>query len=347
MAINDKMTLPAIFDKYRGVIDAVLKSALPGDDPALGYTLRYHMGWVDQTGRATQGNSGKALRPTLCLFACEATSGDYHPALPAAAAIELVHNFSLIHDDIQDGDKERRHQPTLWWLWGKPQAFHAGVAMRVMASMTLYRLANGAVPPSRLLKANQILDERCLEMIEGQYLDISYENSLDITVDNYLYMISRKTGALIGCSLEMGALYGGANDTLVSCFHSCGCKLGLAFQIRDDMLGVWGDPKLVGKPLASDIRRKKKSLPVVYVFQHAKGQQRAELEAIYRNAEVGDTEVNRVLDIMNSLGAQDYSWHMARRYRGEALAELKALSLSQADQHLFAEVADFLVERNY
>lgn len=347
MATNDKMTLPSIFDKYRGVIDTVLRSSLPGDDPVLGYTLRYHMGWVDQTGRVTLGNSGKALRPTLCLFACQAAYGDYRPALPAAAAIELVHNFSLIHDDIQDGDKERRHQPTLWWLWGKPQAFHAGVAMRVIASMTLSRLANDAVPLSRLLKANQILDERCLEMIEGQYLDISYESSLDITVDNYLDMISRKTGALIGCSLEMGALYGGAEDNLISCFHSCGCKLGLAFQIRDDMLGVWGDSRLTGKPLASDIRRKKKSLPVVYVFQNAKGQQRTELETIYRNAEVGDTEVSRVLDIMNNLGAQDYSWRMARRYREEALADLKHLSLSQSDQHLFAEVANFLVERNY
>lgn len=113
------------------------------------------------------------------------------------------------------------------------------------------------------------------------------------------------------------------------------------------MLGVWGDPKLTGKPLASDIRRKKKSLPAVYVFQHAKGSQRAELEAIYRNAEIGDSEVNRVLDIMNSLGTQDYAWHMARRYLEEALAELKVLSLSQSDQYSFEEVANFLVERDY
>ena len=347
MTISDKTTLPAIFDRYRSVIDTFLKLSLPGDDPVLGYKLHYHMGWVDQKGHATQGNSGKALRSTLCLFACQATSGDYHPALPAAAAIELVHNFSLIHDDIQDGDKERRHQPTLWWLWGKPQAFQAGVAMRITASMVLSRLSNGSIPPSRLLKANQILDERCLQMIEGQFLDISYESSLDITVDDYLDMISRKTGALIGCSLEMGALYGGADDTLISCFYRCGCKLGLAFQIRDDMLGVWGDPKLTGKPLANDIRRKKKSMPVVYVFQHAEGSQRIDLKTIYRKPEIGDSEVDRVLDIMNSLRARDYTCDMARRYREEALAELKGLSLSQADQNLFTEVANFLVERNY
>jgi len=347
LAANDKMNLPAIFNKYRGDIESALRSALPGGNPVLDRMLRYHMGWIDQTGHSTQGNSGKALRPTLCLFACQATSGDYHPALPAAVAIELVHNFSLIHDDIQDGDKERRHQPTLWWLWGKPQAIHAGIAMRIQASLALSRLSNGAVPTFRLLRANQLLDERCLEMIEGQYLDISYESRLDITVAAYLDMISKKTGALIGCSLEMGALVGGADDTVTSRFHSCGSKLGLAFQIRDDMLGIWGDPRLVGKPLASDIRRKKKSLPVVYALQQAKGRQRAELGKIYRSTDVGDSEVNQVLAIMDKLEAQDYAWQMARRYQQEALAELKELALSQADQHLFVEVADFLVERNY
>jgi geranylgeranyl diphosphate synthase type I len=341
------VNLPAIFECYRSDIESALRSALPASDLAMGHMLCYHMGWVDQIGRSAQGNSGKALRPTLCLFACQATSGDYHPALPAAAAIELVHNFSLIHDDIQDGDKERRHQPTLWWLWGKPQAIQAGVAMRIMASLTLSRPANGAAPPSRLLRANQLLDERCLEMIEGQYLDISYENRLDITVDAYLDMISKKTGALIGCSLELGALLGGADDALTSRFHSCGCKLGLAFQIRDDMLGIWGDPRLTGKPLASDIRRKKKSLPVVYVFQQARGRQCAKLEDIYRSTEVGDSEVNKVLAIMDELKAQDYVWQMARCYQQEALADMKALSFSQTDRHLFTEVADFLVERNY
>ncbi len=341
------MALPTMFDKYRSPIDTTLKSSLPTDDPDLGNKLRYHMGWIDQEGKDTQGNSGKALRPTLCLFACQALSGDYQSALPAAAAIELVHNFSLIHDDIQDGDKERRHQPTLWWIWGKSRAFQAGVAMRIMASTALVRLVNGIVSPSRLLKANQILDQRCLQMIEGQYLDICFESRVDITVDDYLDMISRKTGALIGCSLELGALYGGASDASIDCLHSCGYKLGLAFQIRDDMLGVWGDPRLTGKPLASDIRRKKKSMPVVYVFQHAKGSQRSELETIYKNKEIGDPDVEKVLAIMNSLGAEEYAWRMARRYREEALADLQSISLSQSDRKLFIEVADFLVERNY
>jgi len=345
--MSERTILPAMFEKYRIPIDAVLKSSLPDDYPDIGNKLRYHMGWVDQEGKGIQGNSGKALRPTLCLFACHAMSGDYHAALPAAAAIELVHNFSLIHDDIQDGDKERRHQPTLWWIWGKPLAFQAGVAMRIMASTALTHLANRSIPPDRLLNANRIIDQRCLQMIEGQYLDICFETRMDITVDDYLDMISKKTGALLGCSLELGALYGGAADTSIEHWHSCGYKLGLAFQIRDDMLGIWGDPKLTGKPLSSDIRRKKKSMPVVYVFQHAKDSQRAELETIYKNRKIGDSDTERVLSIMDELGAQEYTWEMAQRYREEALADLKSLAFSQPDRQLFIEMADFLIERNY
>jgi geranylgeranyl diphosphate synthase type I len=184
-------------------------------------------------------------------------------------------------------------------------------------------------------------------MIEGQYLDICFESRLEITVDDYLDMISRKTGALIGCSLELGALFGGASDTSIDCFHNCGYKLGLAFQIRDDMLGVWGDPKLTGKPLGSDIRRKKKSMPVVYVFQHAKGSQRTELEDIYKNKEIGDADTDRVLSIMKDLGSEEYAWKMARRFREDALADIQSVSLAQSDRQLFLEVADFLVERNY
>ncbi len=319
---------------------------MPDDGISLDNMLRYHMGWVDREGHSIKGNSGKALRPTLCLFACQAVHGDHRPALPAAVAIELVHNFSLIHDDIQDGDQERRHRPTLWALWGKPRALRAGTAMRIVASQSLTRLDRG-LPEPRLLKANQLLDERCLEMIEGQYLDISYENRPDITVVAYLDMISRKTGALLACSLEMGAVAGLADDNLISRFGSCGRKLGLAFQIRDDMLGIWGDPKLTGKPLASDIRRKKNSLPVVYAFQQARGQQRTELEEIYHRADMGDAEVDGVLKIMDDLGAREYVGQMGKRYKHEALSDFSLLALSRSDEDLFEELAVFLVERDY
>ena len=242
------MKLPVVFERYRSEIDSELRAVLAERESPLYDMMRYHLGWIDWQGRPLSGTAGKALRPALCLLACEAVGGTYHRALPAAAAVELLHNFSLIHDDIQDDDRERRHRPTVWSIWGKPQAINAGTAMRVLASLALSRLGENGVSGEKQLRIQRILDESCLRLIEGQYLDISYESRLDIGVTDYLGMIDGKTAALIGCSLELGAFLGTDDEAVIRGLWNFGRNLGLAFQIRDDILGIWGDEKETGKP---------------------------------------------------------------------------------------------------
>ena len=188
------MSLPAAFEKYRTDIDSELKSVLLERRSPLYDMMRYHLGWIDERGNPLQNSPGKALRPTLCLLACEAVGEEYRQALSAAAAIELVHNYSLIHDDIQDDDRERRHSPTVWSLWGKPQAINAGTAMRILASLALERLSGCDIPVKKRLRVQQLLDESSLALIEGQYLDIHYESCPDIGMSDYLDMISKNCG---------------------------------------------------------------------------------------------------------------------------------------------------------
>jgi geranylgeranyl diphosphate synthase type I len=235
------MKLPECFERYRTDIDAELKLILSDRQLPLYDMMRYHLGWIDDKGNTLANAAGKALRPTLCLSACEVAGGEYSRALSAAAAIELVHNYSLIHDDIQDDDRERRHRPTVWCLWGKPQAINAGTAMRLLANMALLRLEARGVSQQRRLRIQQLLDETSLRLIEGQYLDINFETRFDINVSDYLTMIDKKTAALIACSLEVGALLGSDNDSLSDKFSNIGRNLGLAFQIIDDILGIYSN----------------------------------------------------------------------------------------------------------
>ena len=341
------MTLPSCFERYRTEVDAELRSSLDAYRSPMYDMLRYHMGWTDQKGNALPGFAGKALRPTLCLLACEAAGGDYRRSLPAAAAIELIHNFSLIHDDVQDGDRERRHRPTVWAIWGKPQAINAGTAMRVVASLTMLRLQERGVPAERLLRAQRLLDESCLRLIEGQYLDISFEGRLDVGMADYLVMIQGKTASLISGSLEIGALLGSDDEGLIRTLRQFGLNLGLAFQIRDDVLGIWGSEEKTGKPVGNDIWRRKKSLPIVYAFEKAGGAAGAALRAIYTGDVIDKGGVDRVLSILEEVGARDEAQRIAERYCSRALDELSEADLSTWAADSMREMAHFLTERDF
>lgn len=340
------MKFPPVFERYRAEIDAELRSALADQTLPMYDMMRYHLGWQDEHGHPRSGSGGKALRPTICLLACEAVGGDYHRALPAAVAMELVHNFSLIHDDIQDDDRERRHRPTVWSIWGKPQAINVGTAMRVLSSLTLLRLGEHDVPALKQLCVQRVLDESCLQMIEGQYLDISFESRLDITTDDYLEMIDRKTAALIGCSLELGALLGTDDKLTIERFQRLGRNLGLAFQIRDDILGIWGDEGLTGKPQGNDIRRRKKSFPVVYLLESVAGETKKELVNIYSKESIEDDDMETVWRNLEALDAQNHCQWVAEQYCERALEEIAGLTLSLSARHDLEGLAHFLVERD-
>lgn len=341
------MNLPSIFERYRGEVDSELRSIFVDYDLPLYEMMRYHLGWIDENGNHIEGASGKALRPTLCLLACEAAGGDFHKALPSAAAIELVHNFSLIHDDIQDNDRERRHRPTVWSIWGIPQAINAGDGMRSVAGLALLRLEDRGVPTKKRERAQRLLDESCLRMIEGQYLDVSYEGRFDIAVDDYLEMIDRKTAAIISGSLQIGAIIGTEDESFIGSIGEFGKNIGLAFQIKDDVIGIWGNQDKTGKPLAGDIQRKKKSLPVVYALQTANGTSREELLNIYKKSDITEQEVNKILQILDDVDTRTHAEQLAEEYRNRALAELEALKVSQWAKANLEEIAYFLVERDF
>ncbi len=222
--------------------------------------LTYHMGWTGE-GAGSEA-TGKRIRPILVLLTTAACGASWQLALPAAAAIELVHNFSLVHDDIQDNSPTRRGRKTVWTKWGAPMAINVGDALFVMSSQAIVDLKKDFLAEI-VLQAAEILHNTCLDLTRGQYLDMSFEERSDLGVEDYWHMISGKTSALIAACCHIGALLGGADEEKQEVYRSFGHYLGLAFQVQDDILGIWGDEKVTGKSVASDLVEGKNSLPVL------------------------------------------------------------------------------------
>jgi len=310
-----------MFEKYLAPLESELRAIVPegGEAGPLYTMLRYHLGWVDPAGRPSGLPSGKRIRPLLCLLACEGYGADFHRALPAAAALELLHNFTLIHDDIQDRSDERRHRPTVWRIWGEAQGIDAGDAMYALARLALLRLPERGVPVATVLAAVALFDRACLNICEGQYLDIDFERRAEVGQAEYLAMIGRKTAALIGAAAEMGALVAGATPSQREAMRQFGETLGLAYQVQDDILGVWGDPRVTGKPAADDIRSKKKTLLVVHALAHGDARQVETLRRVYGQASPTEAEVAEIMQILEETGARGYAEAEAGRLYGRTI----------------------------
>jgi geranylgeranyl diphosphate synthase, type I len=284
--------------------------------------MRYHLG-LDGTGAP----AGKRIRPLLGLLAYASIAGDYQAALPGAAAVELGHNFSLVHDDIEDGDLERRHRPTLWSLHGVPHAINAGDMLFSLSRMALHRLTELGFSDAKVLRLMRLYDETCVALCEGQYIDIATsESDRLMSVELYFDMIGRKTAALIAGSIEAGAILATDDEAVISRYRAFGWALGLAFQLNDDLLGIWGAEQATGKE-PTDLRRKKKTLPVIYAAEHAGPEDRERLLALYGQEVSTDAEVGEMIAILERTGAPDYTRDQARRRRDEALVELDATGI--------------------
>ena len=344
---NNAPELPAMFDRYREYLETALAAAVPPlEDHAVNTLLRYHLGWSDTSGAPapTPASQGKALRPTLCMFACDALNGDPSHAAPAAAALELIHNFSLVHDDIQDQGLERRHQPTVWAVWGTEQALVAGDAMQSLGDLSTLN-ARESVPSETAIRVSRLLTRSYLEMIEGQCRDLEFERREIIDSDEYLDMIALKTGALIRSSMVIGATIAtGDADTLENVARF-GRAIGRLFQIRDDYLGIWGDEAITGKSTDSDIVQRKKSYPIVYAFQHAEGSNREELVRLYSQETLGETEVDRVLDILDDIGADRQTDELTEATAEEGRAALDVLELPPWAKEDARALIDFMAYR--
>lgn len=336
----------AVLERYRQPVLGEMRRVL--DRPGIEHVrlMRYHLGWEDAAGEDIDATGGKMLRPALCLLACEAAGGGVERALPAAAAIELLHNFTLIHDDIEDGSRTRHGRPTLWTLVGVPLAINAGDGLFVLARRTLLDLADRGVPAERVLDAVRLLDEACVALCEGQHLDLGFESRGRVGVADYERMIAGKTAALLGASMAIGGIAAGADAATVSGLEEAGRALGMAFQAQDDVLGIWGEPAVTGKPVADDIRSRKKSLPVVHAFERLSGAALAELERVYgADADVPGDDVERVLALLDEAGARAAAESYARRELERALALLRALPLDEGRRVEIERIGGYFVER--
>lgn len=302
--------------------------------------MSYHLGWMDHNFTPHQSNPGKLLRPALLLLAYEVSGawgiqedGSRHlrRALPAAAAIELAHNFTLLHDDIEDNDSERRHRLTVWKLWGVPQAINTGDGMFALARLALWETLNVQVEAEIMIQLGTLFDRTLLHLTEGQHLDISFEEWRQISLSQYIEMIGRKTATLMSCATEMGARLGTRNTTSIELLRLFGWHLGLAFQIRDDMLGIWATQAELGKVQAGDIYRRKKSLPIIHAFAHATGEAAYLLQSIYRQeTPLTPGQVAQVLSILEQIDARSYCQQLLVSHCDQAHAALNGLP-SRAD----------------
>jgi geranylgeranyl diphosphate synthase type I len=303
---------------------------------ALYQMLRYHLGWLDGEFDLTHACDrrrfgGKKLRGILCLVSCEAAGGDPRCAVPGAAAVEFVHNFSLVHDDVEDQDRERRHRPTVWARWGVAHAVNAGSNMQALVNQAGLRLVGAGVPAGRVVEVLECLTLAMLAMTEGQFLDIQLQDAWDTSIDAYLRMSAGKTAALMQASTQIGALVATRRPARVEALAHFGRAVGMAFQARDDYLGIWGQPDATGKPVASDILKGKRSLPIVYGLAHGDpvGVRQA-LEA--RDVAAVTTQLQRA-------GAREFVEATVGRFTSEAVEALEGAGLAEAPRAILRSIA--------
>ncbi len=313
-------------DEYLAAVERELGRVTAPDNPR--YTdfyniFHYHLGWTNPQGGPARADTGKRLRPLLCLWACEAVGGDWHTALPAAAAIELVHNFSLIHDDIEDNSPTRRGRTTVWHVWGMPQGVNAGDAMFALAHRALDGLS-ASVPPGTQVELRRVFDTAALKLTQGQYFDLAYEHAEQVTLEQYIEMVRGKTAALISAAAEIGARLGTSDTHIIERFAAYGEHLGIAFQISDDILGLWGDPAVTGKSARTDLASRKKSYPVLAAMTCEGGD---ELAALYARTEWTEAELARVERILEETAARGLAEQAANSFAQQALANLHATQL--------------------
>lgn len=301
--------LPQIESHLQTFLDKQLFDLTPG----LKQMLSYHMGWEDG------GRMGKRIRPLLTMLCNQAFGGALSDAFPAAVSLEYLHNFTLIHDDIEDRSPQRHGQDTVWYRWGIPQAINAGDAMFSIAQLAMLGLRD-TCPNDIALHAAHRLNEVCLHLTQGQYLDISFESEDSVPLETYLMMIEGKTAALVAFAAELGGLTAGKNPSIILTLSEFGRNLGIAFQIQDDFLGIWGNPEITGKSIASDITSKKKTLPILYGLQKS-----TEFASLWQVESPTSKQVQQMADLLETCGAKDYAKQHAESHTDQAFAALETL----------------------
>jgi geranylgeranyl diphosphate synthase, type I len=307
----------------RGVVEPALRTAIDTLPVSMAHIAGYHLGWWDEHGHPVRVSGGKAIRPALALLCAQAVGGTATKAVPAAVAVELVHNYSLLHDDVMDGDLTRRHRRTAWSVFGANPAILAGDALLVLA---LDVLAGSGHPAAT--DAIRMLAAAVQDLFEGQDTDLSFEQRVEVELAECVQMAEGKTAALIGCACALGAVFGGGRQGQVAHLQGFGKHLGLAFQYVDDLLGIWGDPAVTGKPVHSDLGSRKKSFPVVAALTSHTPAGRELVTLYHRDQPLSGTDAAHAAELIDAAGGRAWSQAQADELVAQAMRELHCASPS-------------------
>ena len=332
------------YDEYRQGVERELRDIFEGREGFLYNLLRYHLGWVDQQGRPQDGGTPLHFQGAVALAACEALDGDFRAALPAAAGVELVHHFILVHGEVQAGRAEDPDRPSIWWVWGPAQAINAGDGLHALGRTAMMRMVGNSTSPERVLRAVRSLDTACLRLCEGQYMDLEFQDQMIVTNGAYIEMVNRKAGALTGCAAESGALAAGASDAQCDALQRLGVNLGAAWQISRDIGQLWGEQGDGVTP--SNIISKKKSLPLIHALEHGSIAARRELGAIYMKRVLEPEDANKLVAILDETGSRPVAEERARQLVEEGLAASSGADISTAGMALLQEMGEWALEGN-
>ncbi|WP_067458042.1 polyprenyl synthetase family protein [Actinomadura macra] len=334
--------IPVSLTDVRELVDGALRAAVGRLDPHTYRVAAYHLGWTDGEGRPCPGPAGKALRPALALLSARAAGAPPESALPGAVAVELTHAFSLLHDDIMDGDRTRRHRPAAWTVFGESGAILAGDALMTLAVEVLLE-----APGQGSARAARAMAVATRRLIAGQSLDLAFEARDHITLDECQDMVAGKTAALLACSCSIGAVLDAAPERLTTALEEFGADLGMAFQLVDDLLGIWGDPAVTGKPALSDLRSRKMSLPVVAALNSGTPASARLAELYTRPEPLEENELAEAARLIDMAGGRAWTEAEAARRIGQARDRLARAGLPDAVRTEFLHVADFITRRDH
>ena len=383
---------PQILERARVLVEPSLRHAVERLDPQIAPLALYHFGWVDEHGQpTTAGSGGKGIRSALAVLSAEAASAPAEAGVPGAVAVELIHNFSLLHDDIIDGDAERRHRPTVWAVFSQGEAIIVGDALHALAFDVLLGGAAGsagsaaggtAVRGTAAVEANDVATEASGQysphstgdfslveandaareasgtaasrlasataaMIAGQSRDMAFNERMDVTPEQCLAMEADKTGALLGYASSVGAVLAGADAEVIGTLESYGSKLGLAFQAADDLLGIWGDPAVTGKPVGNDLRERKKSFPVVVALSQQTAASEELASILSQDAALNETDIARATELVEQAGGKESATAAAHDYLHQALACIQTAPLAAPAVEELTHLAGFVVARDH
>ena len=340
---------PQILERARVLVEPSLRHAVEQLDPQIAPLALYHFGWADEHGQPVKTSSGgKGIRSALAVLSAEAAGAPAETGIPGAVAVELIHNFSLLHDDIIDSDAERRHRPTVWAVFSQGEAIIVGDALHTLAfDVLLGGAAGGADSAAGGTAAASRLASATAAMIAGQSRDMAFNERMDVTPEQCLDMEADKTGALLGYASSVGAVLAGADTEVITALDGYGSKLGLAFQAADDLLGIWGDPAVTGKPVGNDLRERKKSFPVVVALSQQTAASEELADILSQDTALNEAAIARATELVEQAGGKESATVAAHDYLHQALACIQTAPLAAPAVEELTHLARFVVTRDH